>query len=395
MQVKEQHRFPNWTDGMKINKNHFIDMENAVIEHLSHNNTAYLSAQNYGLLPALFGRPQSLDINISATGTKSVQVQLRACRAVTGGGHLIEINEPLIERLSDVSCFEAKYDLEDPDTRELYVIVNIEPYKKALYGDPDSEEHPIRHPYTSPTYTIEIAPAQDGNPKGFWLTRLPLTRLLVENETIVEDNKYIPPSVSVQSHPELIAHYSRQKKKLEEIQRTGILIIQKIRGQAERNNRISYSIQLMAERTINYLSTTLGNFAITIPQQSPTYMIATISNLAHIIQSSIKCLTGEEKNELFEYYKIKTGFNTGEYEASIERFLTTPYSHMDISDLLDLLDKFTDKTHFLFKKLSILELIGPEPEVEQEKPKDGFHIDEKKKEREILREDGKKGFFVT
>ena len=95
-----KHHQVNWMDGMKINKQHFIDMENSLNDHLMDSMETAMNSYNYGLLPPLPGKVNSLKTVLSADNQNRIHVKILECRAITPGGARIEI----LENSSDTFC---------------------------------------------------------------------------------------------------------------------------------------------------------------------------------------------------------------------------------------------------------------------------------------------------
>ncbi len=72
----------NWIDGMKINKNHFIDFENSVLEIVKQSERKDCNPTNFGLLPEYSEAGSSIDVTISVDGQESIEVVLNSCRAI-------------------------------------------------------------------------------------------------------------------------------------------------------------------------------------------------------------------------------------------------------------------------------------------------------------------------
>ncbi len=81
----------NWIDGMKINKDHFIALENSVFEVMQHVVQNNITPTNFGILPELSDQESALDITISVDGQSTIEVVLHSCRAITLGGYQINI----------------------------------------------------------------------------------------------------------------------------------------------------------------------------------------------------------------------------------------------------------------------------------------------------------------
>ena len=62
MQEPLKHFPVNWIDGMKINKNHFLQQERAFVDQLKDITSLGLHQNNYGLLPPYFGKGSSIKI---------------------------------------------------------------------------------------------------------------------------------------------------------------------------------------------------------------------------------------------------------------------------------------------------------------------------------------------
>src|SRR5438105_8074439 len=83
----------NWTDGMKINKSHFIGQDNAVMYQLAQNTSSLLNEYNYGLLPSPGNHGPGIKLFLSVDNQQQVQVRIQQCRAITRGGYYIQFEE--------------------------------------------------------------------------------------------------------------------------------------------------------------------------------------------------------------------------------------------------------------------------------------------------------------
>src|SRR5580692_3443878 len=91
--MQENNYLPvNWTDGMKINKSHFIAQERAIVYQIAQATGSLLNDLNYGLLSSGQGGT-GLKLFIAIDNQQKVQVRIQQCRAITAGGYYIEFNE--------------------------------------------------------------------------------------------------------------------------------------------------------------------------------------------------------------------------------------------------------------------------------------------------------------
>ena len=72
----------NWVDGMKINKLHFIAMQDHVNDTARDINSMRITPVNYGLLP-LEQETQSVKISLVIDNHKMLRVNVEECHAIT------------------------------------------------------------------------------------------------------------------------------------------------------------------------------------------------------------------------------------------------------------------------------------------------------------------------
>ena len=81
----------NWTDGMKLNKDHFIGHESWVAQGLRDQVFMQLTDYNYGLLENDGSIDSSLGLLINIDQNNQINIKLTDCHAITKGGRRIEI----------------------------------------------------------------------------------------------------------------------------------------------------------------------------------------------------------------------------------------------------------------------------------------------------------------
>lgn len=91
MARKQKHYFVNWIDGMKINKDHFTGMENAMIWQQNLSGRMLINPYNFGLFSSDEAEP-SVDISFRVDANNHVGVTLNRCKAITSGGILIDLD---------------------------------------------------------------------------------------------------------------------------------------------------------------------------------------------------------------------------------------------------------------------------------------------------------------
>ena len=133
----------NWVNGMKINKQHFIALENEINDHLMNSFAIGLNDFNYGLLPPLPGKGSSMKIVLNTDNQNHLRVKIVDCRAITPGGARIEI----LENSSDIHGFsipfpDTDYELDSSKETTFFVLLSIQPFSRIPVGNADPSEEP-------------------------------------------------------------------------------------------------------------------------------------------------------------------------------------------------------------------------------------------------------------
>ena len=90
----------NWMDGMKINRQHFIDSENALFAAIHDGIATQINNYNYGLLTNGEGLKSTLEVNVVKSQADNFLVKVSLCRAITSGGLRIELTPTLSKEIT-------------------------------------------------------------------------------------------------------------------------------------------------------------------------------------------------------------------------------------------------------------------------------------------------------
>ena len=348
----------NWIDGMKINKDHFIASDNALLFEINRANQKKITPLNFGLSPQ-YGSDSSsaIDISISIDGQDSVEVTLRKCVGITLGGHIIDI-VPKTAALLEQSGYilQHQYTINENES-EWYIVLKVNPYKMIPTGNADPEEVPPRHPYSLPEYKIDVIPKVETNNFELGLNHITIGKIiLIDNSpTLAED--FIPPCTSIQSHPDLRFSYSELSAFLNQMEKFSMHIIQKIH-QKKQTNELAHMVLEISQNTLHYLNGIIPEFRLIDKYEPPIAMISKMVNLARTIKSSLDVFVGTGKEELLNYLTDWCDLNQGAFENVLIRMIDIDYVHTDINASLLSVSDFTKLMLSLFKKLNELDYIG-------------------------------------
>lgn len=390
--AKQPYYLPvNWVDGMKINKTHFLDEQNARIQAQAIATGVHVNNINYGLLPAVTGNHNPIKLYINYDNQQQVIVNLLSCRAVTPGGYVINIEQ---DDDNDFDSFSEKIKGLSVPFAELktksqtyYVILGVNPYKRIPTGDAAEDEVPARIPFTLPQYQLSLLSEEDLQHKRVGLFHLVIGKFFIKEQNIQVDQNYIPPCVTSSSHPDLIDVFAGMEAFISKMELYCTQILQKIIIKKQQND-LAQIVQRICENLLQYTNTHAMVYRWSMLHMPPLHMLSVVASMARVLKNSLDQFLGSGKEELVNYFMEWCDLNQGELENLITNLTNHKYIHEDINNTVELTASFTKSISMLFHNLSRLEYIGKKKEanifVKEEVVKSDFPEMEIKKRRSFL-----------
>jgi hypothetical protein len=349
----------NWVDGMKINKNHFIGIENAGLDRIKDAIACGLNDNNYGLLPYNSNGGNPIKIVMTIDNQKTLRVKIFECRAVTPGGARIEI----VENGSDNQGFavpfpENNFEIAGNGTENIvYVALSVDPFSRVPFGNADPSEEPPRYPFVSAAYRVHIIPEEQLTKKELGPGFLLIGKIRIADQKPELIKEYIPACTTIQSFNTLLQAHAEFDKFFGQLELDLLKILNKI-NEKEQSNVLARVVSHLSENMLYFLSTGILEFRWKIIDQPPLFMFEYVARLARLIKNTIDSNSGEAKEELLNYFTDWCNLKQGEFEKTLIGTVNFQYDHTDSYSTLLLMIKFTDVIATLFNKLSILEYIG-------------------------------------
>ena len=354
--IEKLSHFPvNWIDGMSINKTHFTAVQNFVSDSVRDAVGVHTSMIGYGLLPV----QNSIKINLIIDNHKLLRIKVEECHAVTPNGSRIEIGGELTENLSlSIPYLEAVKELKENQEAVLLACISVNPFKRTPYGEPDPEENPPRYPYTLPEYSLNLIPEDElKNTIGFGGNYLTIGKILVHSgESRIDDN-YIPPCVSVSSHQKLQELYTEIDRFYGQIEVYATQIAQKIHSKKQ-NNELAMMMELMSDKTLNYLGMEINKFRWSSHYAPPAEMLVSVVALARVLKNFIDARSGAGKEQLLNYFAEWCNVSQGDFDTVFTETINTDYNHNQMDKSIAKITKFMTTLEDLFSVLSRLDYIG-------------------------------------
>ena len=360
----QQKHFPvNWIDGMKINKNHFIEQDNAWMDALQGIASLQLSPIQFGIVPASLAGEDTFNIKIAIDNQNSLRVSVLSCQAFTQGGAAISLPSfSSVGQAASGNILTSTFPFSDSKNESnWWIFLFVHPFEKQAAGSPDLAENPPRLPNVLPTYTIEVV--SDSNYRQFanHPYALVIGKVAVNGNDIRIEDDYIPPCISITSHPDLLSLHSELDKYLADVELHCSQIVQKIFRKNQQND-ISELVMYLCDRLMLFLGQTITSMRWNMVYEPPVYMFASISAMARIMKNTIDLRIGSGKEEMMNYLSEWCELKQGELESMLSNLANAEFNQNDINKNILKIVQFVKVTSRLFETLSKLEFIGKRKE---------------------------------
>ncbi len=358
MLPKLQYNFTNWVDGMKINRQHFIDSENAVADQLRDVLAMNLHSANYGLLQPLPGEKSALECNVVSMQSKQLKVTVSYCRAITSGGCRVEILPGIHQQLTSENISLPENELNGkPSGSGFLAVISVDPYNRQPFGVAAADEHPPRNRFAISQYKLNLVNEEHINTGSIGAYHIPVARFLFKQGDLVHDTSYIPPCAVLSAHPITRQIYNDVAERLNQIQEHSSEIIKKVVEQAQ-NNALAQNVRKLCEGCIRHISSEFFFYRSLYGQQSPIYVGNCVVRLASIIAVELKLLPAKEKEEILQYFNHWNEISPGQFEEQLGAVINADYDHEHIYDFFQPLILLLKTWSDLLEKLGGLKLIG-------------------------------------
>lgn len=343
----------NWTDGVKLTKDHFIDNYFNFITIVSDYNKVQLNNFNYGCIQT--ANDKSIDIDIKIEGGQLV-AYLKKCEVIAKNGHIISFHQDIYGTKLPEASINAN-DLDRNSFEHYYVIVSINPYELIPVGIPDPEMIPLHHPHALPEIKLHIVNKKEVNDnflEGYFLIA---KKIAFQNGTFIEDDRYIAPVVKTKNNEILNQFITKANNELYLLNDFSIKIHKK-NGHSSSNNRLVANTFSLCTKIIDYYAEHCFYLKNIAAEESPVFMFDKIIILANHLLSTLTLIDDKEKEVLLQYYYEWIDVKPSELLSVLFEAKSAVYDHNDIAQTLEKLNQFLGVLKRLWHKLSELEYIG-------------------------------------
>lgn len=345
----------NWVDGMKINKNHFQQMNHAIADQIRDSNAIHINHLNYGLLSPTYQSPSSLELDIQIDAQNIISATLKTCRAILIDGTRVELTSQTSSDVYSGKKLLAQYEHSSNQNAIFAIAIQSNFINTIPAGKPDANEQPIRHPYVIPNIVVSIIPFEQAS--QLQSNYLILTKLIYNDGKWSKDEAYIPPCVAVQNHKKLNDAYVLLGNQLGELGSYCSNIVQKIKSEKNKTS-LSLNIQYVSEKLISFLSDKIVFYRWLNGQRPPVYVIENFVSLAYCLKTTFDCVTEKDREEMFKYFEQWSNLKPIDFDNAIQDVLKIDYNHNDLAASVNGVVDFMELMVRLFGKLSKLKFIG-------------------------------------
>jgi hypothetical protein len=378
MNVKKQFLPVNWADGMKINKNHFIESDQHWIQEIRKSHSLFLQPLNYGLRLPVSEDASPLQISIDIDNQGFVHISVLRCYAITRDGSGIEIDRNYFSQEDFAAAF-PKVAVERENTKPLYICLAVNSHGRKPAGQANPDEMPPRLPFIFPEYNLSVHP-EDDKKSILSQNALILGKLVFLERKPELDESYIPPCQCIYSHPKLAEYHGQLLKALGQIEIDLVHIIQGI-NEKKQTTSIAESVSGISISLLAFMAPFLSEFRVRARYYPPVYLFENISAFARLIKNGIDSLARTDREELLNYVIDWSNLKQGEFEDLIKQAVEYDYNHDDISQSIRKADPFIRAIAKIFNTLSNLDFIGKKKDrqifvqEQKEKPASSFLVD--------------------
>jgi len=357
MAKKDKYYPVNWIDGMKINKNHFISMENAMMYRQHLLGRSQINPYNFGILTGSNGE-RPLDISCEIDSANHITIKVNRCLAITSGGIIIDLDSELHDSSEfDISLKDFDLQLAGHNTGHFYIVLKINPFNRIPAGHADPEENPPRHPFAFPEYAVSILPVEQMNKSGFGDFFLVIGKLLIKDKVPELDREYIPPCSRVSSDERLLSIENKLLELFNKIDIDILVIIRKIHAK-EQKTPLAASMLFLAEKIAAFHGLQMTRQRLFLKHSPPVLLFEAISQFARGIRNTINTETPDRKEEMINYFSDWCNLKQGELDKLINEATTINYNHYETRVVLVKQMTFIETLSELFATLSQLDYIG-------------------------------------
>jgi hypothetical protein len=355
--MEQKHYFVHWIDGMKINKNHFIGLEDAMIRQQYEIIKSQINPYNYGILPGT-GSVSSLDFSCKADADNHVHVSLNRCKALTSGGILIDIDSSSPE-LNEFEIALENFDLNYADSRsnQFYILLKINPFARNPAGAADPSENPPRHPFAIPELGIFIIPVEQISKEGLGDYYQIIGKLSLKDNIPAFDSDYIPPCASVSSDVRLLSMENKLTGFLSKLEMDILAMIRKIHTKQQKSP-LAASVLSLADKLSSFLGLQMVKQKLYLKYSPPVELFETVVQFARFLRNTLNTQPPENKEEMINYFSDWCNLKQGELEKLMTDITSLRYIHFEITTVMSQLMSFMETISALFETLSQLDYIG-------------------------------------
>ena len=276
MKAPIKHHSVNWVDGMKLTQQHLRDIDAHFHDSIRDGISTDLNSFNYGLLPEMDGQEgESLNLTVHNNSNSQIEIILESCNIVTNNGFKIMFLPSLYGANRQPRLAVQASEMGDGNAA-YYVAINANPYKRVPIGSPDPEEIPLRHPNSYPEITLQYLPYKETNAHFLTTYQFIIGVLKWEDQRFIWDESYIPPSATMNSHPDLKLFISKVAKRIGELRDWSVTIIRR-NQYGKSNNTLAANTCRICSETLDFCAANNFEIKYILREKAPIYLVNKIS----------------------------------------------------------------------------------------------------------------------
>jgi hypothetical protein len=346
--------FPvNWIEGMKINKNHFVELQDNIEDLVRDARNLEVNDLNFGIMSSNLSSPFEYSISIDTHNELSVDI--KKLKAVTPSGGRIEITDY-------TGPFSQKLELKGIDFKEnnYFLMLNVDPYHRIAMGEQNMDEVPPRFPNVISKYFLTYVVESEVNQNKIGPLQFPLAKFKTLTNSFEILQNYIPPCLTVDGHPKLVALFENYDSLFKDLEFNTLQIIKKIkfRNSNDDENVIADMVYVACDKTLRYVEQQITTIKWTNRHTKPVAIFKSIVDLARMLKNCFDTFSGDGKETLFNYFSEWTDSKSGDFERLFLDIINVEYKAYDTEEMVNQILFFNSKIDALFKILNQLDYIG-------------------------------------